>query len=45
MLNKSDTNATIPGDVFLTYTNQKYGIKMEYHIPYYWSMVFILQEK
>jgi len=36
MLNKSNTNATIPRDVFLTYRNEKYGIKMQY--PYYWSI-------
>jgi hypothetical protein len=36
MLNESNTNTTIPGDVFLTYRNQKYGIKMQY--PYYWSI-------
>ena len=38
MLTESNSNATIPGDVLLTYRNQKYGIKMEYHIPYYWSI-------
>jgi hypothetical protein len=36
MLTKSNNNATIPGDLFLTYWNQKYGIKMQY--PYYWSI-------
>jgi hypothetical protein len=36
MLTKSNSNATIPGDLFLTYRNQKYGIKMQY--PYYWSI-------
>jgi hypothetical protein len=30
MLNESNTSTTIPGDVFLTYRNQKYGIKMQY---------------
>ncbi|HXX99106.1 MAG TPA: hypothetical protein VEL11_18610 [Candidatus Bathyarchaeia archaeon] len=36
MLNESNTNTTIPGDVFLTYRNQKYGIKMQY--SYFWSI-------
>lgn len=36
MLTESNSNATIPGDVLLTYRNQKYGIKMQY--PYYWSI-------
>ncbi|MFZ0510807.1 MAG: hypothetical protein WAM14_04305 [Candidatus Nitrosopolaris sp.] len=36
MLNEPSTNTTIPADSFLTYTNQKYGIKIKY--PYYWSI-------
>ena len=36
MLNEPNTNTTIPADSFLTYTNQRYGIKMQY--PYYWSI-------
>ena len=36
MLNEPNTNTTMAGNSFLTYTNQKYGIKMQY--PYYWSI-------
>ena len=36
MLNESNTNTTILRDSFLTSTNQRYEIKMQY--PYYWSI-------
>jgi hypothetical protein len=36
MVNQPNTNTTIRADSFLTYTNQRYGIKMQY--PYYWSI-------
>ena len=36
MLNEPNTNTAIPGDSFLTYTNQRYGITIQY--PYNWSI-------